>query len=573
MLLTCALVSANAQVGGSSSALDKMRQTQQAAETTALQEQKNSDMFPVGNIVDANVYRVGPNDVLSIQVIPIDVVAKLVTVTSECSIVHQLFGEVSVRGMTLKQVRDSLSRRLSNGDSKMQPNVVISLIQPRKVFVSIRGNVISPGTYTLPASYSVSTAVKFANQAQTTTGLNTEEQSALSRLQESRKEREKIFSESGVAETSSFGTRNIRLIRGSGASIVDIERAKVTQDQTYDPSICEGDDIFVPFEEAEYPTITIAGEIIRPATLVLKTGDMASHLLKMGYGFTQNADLNNVQLFTAASAEPQKLIVDSAMNLISNDVELTPGTAIIVGVKPIQKPAATAFVSVKGEVKNPNIYMITLGKTTLLDAINMAGGITDSAYLPLATIGRRDNSQNDRVPIRRKYNEYFQYSNMTQQDTMRFNIAMDMKKPIVSCDFVSAMDSSKEHNILLQDGDVIDIPNKPHKVNVFGQVNNPGYVDFVEGQTMQWYINKAGGYATNAAPDRARIIRGSNHVWVNGFDKEVYVYDGDEIFVSAPRDVPPEMELQKWAAISGIAGVILSFISIAWGIYNGIRNN
>jgi protein involved in polysaccharide export with SLBB domain len=543
----------------------------QASDNTNLMDMSRADEFPVGNLIDENVYLVGPNDVLSIQILPSDMVPKMLIVTSQCSIVHPRFGEISLRGLTLKQVHDSL---VSIADSKhIGSQVAVTLTKPRKVFVIIRGNVISPGTYTLPASYTVSTAIRFANQMQATVvGNNAEEQSAITRLQESRKEREKIFSETGMSETSEFSSRNIRLMRGNGtAQIVDIERANATKNTAYDPNISEGDEIFVPFEENDYPVVSITGQVLRPATVAYRRGDSASHLLKMGYGLTENADLNNVYLHT--NNEPKKLIVDSLGNLLMSDFPLSPGDAIIVGSTNEKYVTHYGTVSVRGEVANPNIYVIEKGVTTLVDIIEKAGGFTDAAYLPLATIGRRDNSQNERVPVRRKYNEYFVHSNMTQQDTMRFNMIIDMKSPRVSCDFTAVFADadtvSKETRIapLLQDGDVIDIPNKPNKVNVFGQVNSPGYVDFTDGQTMEWYIQKAGGYATNAQKDRARIIRGSNRVWVDGFKDNVYVYDGDEIFVSSPRDVPPEMELQKWAAYAGIAGVVLSLLALLWNIY------
>ena len=157
---------------------------------------------------------------------------------------------------------------------------------------------------------------------------------------------------------------------------------------------------------------------------------------------------------------------------------------------------------------------------------------------------------------------------MTQQDTLRFKIEIDMKKPIVSSDFIACfVDKNDDYNLILQDGDVINIPKRPNKVNVFGQVKNPGFIDFTESQTMKWYVDKAGGYTASADPKRARIIRGNNLVWVDGFKENIYVYDGDEIFVPPPRDVPHEMEIAKWSAYAGIAGAVIALISVLANIY------
>jgi protein involved in polysaccharide export with SLBB domain len=550
------------------SPLESMDKMKQASTTKSnINDELLKEVFPVGNFIDEKNYYIGPNDVLSIQAIPFDVLPMLVIVTSECSIVHQNFGEIKLRGLTLSEVRDSINK-IANS-RKSNAKVIISLMQARKVLVTIKGNVITPSTYIFPASYSVSTAIKYANQAQSTQTMNnTDEQSAVIRLQESQKERERLFSESGVSETSLYGNRNIRLIRGSGtAMIVDLDRAVAMEDATYDPFVKEGDEIFVPFEPSEYPVISIAGEILRPISVAYKEGDMASHLLKMGYGFTENADMDNIILHDATGAT-RKLNADSTCKLLDSDFELSMGSIIIVGSKPKVVQNKFGIVSVKGEVNNPNVYTIELGNTSLTDVIAMAGKFTDKAYLPLASISRRDNSQNERISLRRKYSEYFQHSNMTQQDTLRFSMEMDMKKPMVSCDFTACfVDGNPDYDLLLQDGDVIYIPKRPNKVNVFGQVKNPGFIDFIENQNMEWYVNKAGGYATNADIKRTRIIRGSNRVWVDGFEDFVYVNDGDEIFVPSPRDVPPEMELQKWAAFAGIAGVVISLIGLLFNIY------
>ena len=531
------------------------------------------EIFPVGNVIDANNYYVGPNDVLSIQILPSDVVAIPVVITSECSIVHKNFGEIELKGFTLADVRNHLNEIV--GGRKTNAKVIVSLVQPRKVLVNIKGNIVNPGVYIFPASYSVSTAIMYANQVQssTVTPNDKDEQSAAIRFKELQKDREKSFSESGISEMSLYGNRNIRLVRENGASVVvDIERAVATNDSKYDPFIREKDEIFVPFEPNEYPTISVTGEILRPASVVYKTGDMASHLIKMGYGFTENADLNNIKVYDVAG-NTTTLKVDSNVNLLSNDFTITPGSIIIVGAKPKIEKSNFGIVSVKGEVNNPNIYRIELGKTKLKDIIQMAGDFTQAAYLPLATISRRDNSQNDRISLRRKYSEFFQPSNMTQQDTMRINMEIDIKKPKVSSDFFACfIDNDEDYNLILQDGDVINIPKRPNRVNVFGQVKNPGFVDFSENQTMEWYLNKAGGYAASADIKRTRIIRGNNSVWEDGFEDSVFVYDGDEIFVPPHRDVPPELELQKWAAFAGIAGVTITFINVIFSIYKESKN-
>ncbi len=548
-----------------SSPLENFDKTNTATSNNILFSETNSkELLPVGNVIFPEAYFVGPNDLLAIQILPMESFATPVYITSENTIVLQRFGEINVNGFTLKEVRDSITKLVLGRTPNASVN--ISLLKPRNVIVTIRGNVIMPGTYTLPASYSVSTAIKMANQIRTTasSSISSDEQSAALRLQEQERERERTFSETGVPINTTYSTRNIRIIRANGiATTVDIERANATKSPIYNPFICEGDDIFVPFESnIDYPVISIVGEVLRPITVVYKKGDKLSHLLKMGYGITEEADLDNIYLYDD-NTSPTKITVDTACNLLSQDQLITPGSVVIVGTKNIKQYKRTGIVSVKGEVINPNIYIIHPGVTRLKDIIKQAGGFTDKAYLPRSYIGRRDNQQNERIAPKRLYMEYFQLSDLTMEDTTRFLMDVDLKRPTVSCDFNAAFNQNSESdNVVLQDGDVIFVGSNKGKVTVFGQVKKPGVIEYIPNKTLEWYVEQAGGCAAGAKINRARIIRSNTKVWEEGFEDSIIVNDGDEIYVPRSPDIPPSLELQKWAAISGMLGTLAGIISL-----------
>jgi protein involved in polysaccharide export with SLBB domain len=155
--------------------------------------------------------------------------------------------------------------------------------------------------------------------------------------------------------------------------------------------------------------------------------------------------------------------------------------------------------------------------------------------------------------------KYFQYSDLSLDDTTRYNIDINLMRPLVSCDFVAAFkNASDRNNILLEDGDIIVVPENPGKVYVYGQVNQPGYVDFSENKTIQWYIERAGGFAPYADEGRERIIRGKTLVWV----KEGIVYAGDYIYVPRPEDTPRAVTVQEYSVIVSIFLAVLSVASI-----------
>lgn len=540
------------------------RQLQQEFSKTVGDElMRSSTSMPVGNSIFPEHYIIGPNDVLSLTINPIQSYPITLQVTPSSTILIPRFGEVNLTNLSLKSARDTIERFLK----QRNPNVTIelTLTKTRLSLVNIKGNVVFSNTYIVPATFQVSSAVDYANKM-TLTEMSQTQYSTIRRYNEQNKDKFKTFSEGKLMPISKFFSRNILLLRANGTSVsVDIEKSKITNDPTYNPYVREGDEIIVPYELNEYPQISIAGEVNRPITLPYKEYDSISTLLKFGYGFTSNADLSNIKLYQGN--QTINLKVDETGKLLSPDGPIQSGAVIIVSAKSQVNSNQLGVVSVYGEVNNPGVYLFDPNKSKVRDLINLAGGFTSHAYLPLARIYRFNKEDEYQLDIARKYNESFQYSNLTLEDTTRFLIDMHYPKNFVSCDFDMLFNKNDENNnVVLKSGDIIYIPKHPQQVYVFGQVKNPGYVEFVPNQPMEYYIQKAGGYSDGAVKSRARIVRGRNLVW----DKPgegVFVNAGDQIYVPREPDIPAWLEIQKWGAYAAIVGAAATLINIVYSIY------
>ncbi len=78
-------------------------------------------------------------------------------------------GAFDVRGETLAQVRQDVMQKAgeSFASRKQDPNhppVTLALYQPRKIYVTVQGDVITPGVYALSASSRADVAVDVANK-------------------------------------------------------------------------------------------------------------------------------------------------------------------------------------------------------------------------------------------------------------------------------------------------------------------------------------------------------------------------------------------------------------------------
>jgi len=537
-----------------SDAVDKLN-TEQFTETSN---------YAFGNVVNDEYYYLGPGDILNIQNLASLTQKEFVMVTPENKILLPRIGEIDVNEITLAEAKQRIVKKIKE---KIPESIVyVSLYKPRNVVVEITGNVDIPGTYTFPASYKISTLLKFANQRKPISMMSMQQSAALYNRFEKNKHLQILFSNGELPVFSDYVNRNILVLHNDGKSeIADIEKAHVLNDNSYDPYLKEGDKIFVPFPENDYPIITIAGAVARPFVTAFKQGDKASLLLKFAGCLKEDADLDNVRLILPSSNQTIDLKIDKDLNLLSDDIELEPNSSIIIGKKQINRNSEFGVVSVVGYVKKPGVYSIKNLETTLTEIIEKAGGFNENAYLPLANIVRRDEEFADPRSVQYKIMENFQFSSLTMYDTTRYQIDMLMKQPRVSCDFVDLfINGNKSADVALKDGDIIKIPSNPMTVYVYGQVKNPGYIKFEPNKNMIWYISKAGGFSETANKDGARIIRGNTKNWLEG-KEDVVVYAGDEIYVPAPPNIPAEVESQTFTFYASIATTFLALLqNIYW---------
>ena len=547
-----------AQMKGESPIEQEQNLMQEFQKSISSQSTQQLQSLPLGNSIDPAFYRIGPSDILSLSIYPINPYPLIITVTPSVSIVIPRFGEINLYGKTLQQAQDSIDKFLQSRNPELKAN--LTLQKARNCLINIKGNVIFPTIYTVPASFQISTAINYANKVDAQT-IPAAQYSSITKYNEQIRESERIFNQSKFSPISYYFTRNIVLLHNDGTSQnVDIEKSKALDNPEYNPYIREGDEIIVPYEVDHYPTISIAGEVNRPITLPYKENDSLSLLLKFGYGFTPEADFSNILLYQ--DGETKRLEFNAKGEYIGADMPLESGCVLVVGKKTTKPQKSVATVSVQGEVNHPGVYVINDEKTTLTDIVDLAGGFTPKAHLPLARIYRFASTIEYVMDPRRKINETFQYSNLTLEDTTRFMLDMDYPKNVVSCDFVEIFtNNNKNLNPRLQNGDIIYVPSQPSQVYVFGQVVNPGYIDYVPNKSMEYYIAKAGGYANGAQKSRARIIRGRNLIWVESND-QTFVYAGDNVYVPREPDIPMALQIQRYATIATLIGTGMAMISL-----------
>lgn len=524
-----------------------------------------TEKYPTSSFVSDTFYYVGPNDIFSILVKPASINPEYAKVGADGKLSLSRYGFVDVYGKTLLEVKKLIQEQVIK--INLDAEVNISLYQPRNVLVKVSGNVRKPGIYLLPASLRVSDAISIANLEYTNQEIpmNTfEKELFLSKI--NRKREEELVAR-GIPSESFYSTRNISIFNSLfGLRKVDLELSKSRNSFIYNPYIREGDEIFVPFPSDDFEYITVAGAVVQPGKYVYKKGDKFSDAINFAKGFKENAELDNILIINGG--EKFNLQIDTNKIPIG-DIELQPFTNIIVPEKTTTAKSKYGVAGIFGSVSKPGIYPIEIGKTRLLDLIDLAGGIAGEPLLSKSYILRSYPPKGFSDDPILDFYTFLKQSNLTMEDTTRFKMDLFTKSNLVSCDFELLLkNKNNEQNILLSDGDLVVIPSANKRVYVWGQVKNPGFVTYEEGKNYEWYIEKAGGYLNTAKKSRVRIIRGVQKTWLD--PKVASVLDGDEIFVPSAPDNPPGTEIQYYSLIAtGIA----TLISLTYLIINLTRRN
>ncbi len=104
-------------------------------------------------------YRLGPHDVLALEVFGEPDLTKQMEINGQVSIKVPLLGELDIEGKTVKEVEDDITVRLKAGYFK-DPKVTLSIVRYRNFYV--HGEVRNPGAFPYQTGLTVLKAITHA---------------------------------------------------------------------------------------------------------------------------------------------------------------------------------------------------------------------------------------------------------------------------------------------------------------------------------------------------------------------------------------------------------------------------
>lgn len=539
--------------------LDKLSGKSSTTTTTTSPTKINADAPQLfGNISDANVhskttpiegviksseYIVGPNDLFTLglygyinQQVPL-------YVSLEGSVVIPTVGEISVANITLKEAKEKVIKAVKK--RYYSSDVSFTLTQPRTFLVKVNG--LSQGIYEVSPVMRVSDLMSrvFYDTTNVTNVYN------------------QRFNHGEYFQTQT-SMRNILLTRKDGSVVnVDLYKYFITGDSKYNPQFLEGDLLKIPMNQLDKNFITINGAVQLAGGYEYSSSDDLETAIGLARGFDTYAEQDSITIYRPYENNKGFDIIKVSYKNDKN-FKIQNFDRLFVQYKSDYRKKVTALVL--GEVQRPGYYPISFKATTVKELINMSGGLTENAYLPLCIIFRKYDSEygakdSTEIFINQRANDLI----VTDKDKANFDIDVKSRRGRVIVDFEKLFNHNDEsQDVLLEDGDIVYINDNKNIVYVFGAVNSEGYIKFEEGKDYEYFIEKAGGYGLGADEGNTRIIKFNSRGWYK--PSQTKVESGDFIYV-------PKNQRESFKDTMTLIGVIVGIVGTIITSYILINNN
>ena len=325
------------------------------------------------------------------------------------------------------------------------------------------------------------------------------------------------------------------------------------------------DVLFIPTQEdlRQERIFTITGEVMSPGTYEYAANTTIADLIVMAGGLTDQASLAKVDVSrrirnpraTEKNSEIAKtfsfslkdgLVIDGDRNFLLEPYD-------VVHVRRSPAYSAARNIVVDGEVNYEGSFTLENKKMRLSDAIKMAGGATDDAYLRGARLVR---VMNDEERVRQQATLEAIRSILTERgDSISTSKLQLGNTYVVGIELDKALQNpGGAYDILLREGDRIFVPEYNASVKISGDVFFPNTVSYIEGKNYKWYVDQAGGWGNRAKKSKTFIVYQNGTIGVA--KKGAKPEPGCEIIV-------PSKKRRNPINLAGIASAATSLSSLA----------
>lgn len=352
-----------------------------------------------------------------------------------------------------------------------------------------------------------------------------------------------IHSKSELLPDAYLGYAHIlRLTNGDGATnrtreIIPINLQKALQgDPEANVKLQSLDELMIYSREnvQAKASVQILGEVQEPGKYPLVKGAKISDLLLWAGGLKEEASFHEAELTRYAAENGRTLVETIAVNMrqalagqAEQNLALRPFDVLVI--RPIPENEIGRSVTLEGEVKHPGVYTITRGER-LSSVLRRAGGLTAQAYPRGAVFIRQavKKAQEEQLKKVRALHEQglsaqssalavggLEGDQMGAQEKLlmrrkefpnRLAEQITLGRMVVRVDRPDRLEGTA-YDIMLKDGDRLEIPSIPETISVLGSVRNPTALPYEPGIELITYVKRAGGLTPDANWEGAYIMK------------------------------------------------------------------
>lgn len=443
-------------------------------------------------------YVVGPGDLIDLRFWGGYEFQALLDVDSQGTIFIPRLGPVRVAGIRNADLNDVLKSNLRRVfRDEVGVYAALASAQPVKVFVG--GGVVRPGLYGATSSDSL---LHFLDRA-------------------------------GGVEPEAGSYRSIRVLR-NGRKVSEIDLYEfLTRGQMPLVQFHDGDIIFVAPREA---TVMVEGLVAWPRRFEFKDRITLGELL----GLAQVQDEATHVRVTRIDGPDRRSDVHTLRDDATASVQVSGGDQVEVYA---DRTNATIVVRVRGEHEGSGQVVMPYGATLGQALAGIAGtplSNVSQVRLYRKSLAARQKEVIDQLLRKLEESVLTARSKTTQEAALRTQEAqlilqfVERARAIEPRGQVILQDGVPSDQLVLEDGDVLEIPRHSHLVGVHGEVYLPAAFSWDESSGVSGYIEMAGGFTQSGARDRVLLMKPNGAVRfakVGGWFGKGRVEPGDEILV------------------------------------------
>jgi protein involved in polysaccharide export with SLBB domain len=317
--------------------------------------------------------------------------------------------------------------------------------------------------------------------------------------------------------------------------------------------------------------ILINGEVRRPGEFSYMENMTLKDALLLSGGFTDAATFKRIEIarrIVKEGSDTANLQIAEVINtgsvsgldMIGEDVRLQPWDVIVVRKNPAYKTQVN--VRIEGEVAYPGNYVLQSKNERVSDLLKRAGGLTREAY-PYGVYLKRVNKNLLSNELTTQRISKIQQALNDSTGNVQEEVLRPFDQMAINMTNVLSTPGGID-DIILEEGDVLTIPQRRSEVRISGEVLFPTQVVYEENMDLKDYISRAGGLADRASRKRIYVLypngnasKPSGFLFFRSYPK---ITPGAEIIV--PKKADNSSKRLSTAEFVGITTAIASLAGV-----------